>query len=125
MMHCRSTDKLVHVIDPKPHLLVVHSAHIDLGEDVLKAGVLSLLIDVIHATRNVEKRDHFFDILVHHECVGFARRLKNVVTGSCNPVVLQVSPGAFNYVAMDRSGMSMAAKNPSATYSQQVAPLPV
>src|SRR3954452_13800073 len=61
-----SAHELLDVTGPKPHFLVMRSAHVDLREDVFETSILSLLIDVVHATADVEERGHLFYILINH-----------------------------------------------------------
>ena len=76
------------------------AAHFDLGVDVLKAGLTALFVDVDHAAADVEEGDHLVDPFVHHQGVRFARWLKDVAARGGNPVVLQVTPRAFDDIPM-------------------------
>src|SRR5690242_14588291 len=98
--------ELVYIIAAEPYFGIVFPAHIDLGEDILKAGVLPLFIYVIHTPGNVEEGNHLFDILVHKERVGLPGRFKDVVVSACGPVVLEITPRAFEHVAVNGSGMT-------------------
>ena len=86
-------------------------AHVYLGEDILKSGVLVLFIDVIHAPGNIEEGNHFLNILVNQERVGFAGRLKNVVASARDPIMLEISPGPLEDVAVNGSRVSMTTED--------------
>ena len=113
-----SPDKLIDIALAQARSGVMSTAHIDLCKYVFKARVVSLLIDVVHATGDLEISDHLFDIGVDRQCVCLAGRFEDKVACPCNPIVLEISPASFEYVAEDGGRVAMAAENASSSNTQ-------
>ena len=120
--HCRLPDELIDVISSEPYLDVMAPAHVDLREYVFEPGIPILLIDVVHASGDVEERDHLIGG-IDDQGVSFARRFEDVITGLRCPVMLEIMPTAFDHVPVNRGGMPVPAEEPSPSHAQQVAPL--
>jgi hypothetical protein len=100
-------------------------AHVDLDEDIFESGVPILFVDVVHATGNVEKGDHLFNVGVHRERVSFAGRFEHVIAGASDPIVFQISPGSLDHIAVYGGRMAMPAQNAGSANTQEIAPLAV
>src|SRR4051794_22002277 len=118
-----SADELVDIVRPQPDLGIVPAAHVDLGEHVLEAAVPVLLVEVVHAARDVEEGHHLLAVLGHPERVDLAWRLEDVGAGLRHPLVLEVLPAAAQDEAVDRVGVEVAREDAGLADAQQVAPL--
>src|SRR4051795_7205543 len=87
--------------------------------------MVAFLVDVVHTARDVEERDHLFHVGVDSQRVGFAGWLEHVIARPCDPVMLQVSPGALNHIPMDWRRMAVAAENSRTSNAKKIAPLAV
>jgi hypothetical protein len=121
----KSANELINVTLAQPNLNIVPAAHIYFGEDILKSSVPVLVVDIVHTARDIEERNHLFNILIDHKRMSLAGRLKNVIPGARDPIVLEIAPGALEDVAMNGSWMPVPAENSRAANTKQIAPLAV
>ena len=114
----RLANKLVDIVCAEPGLSIMLAAHVDFGEDVFVSRMFVALVHIVHTAGNIEEGNHFVHILVDHQRMGFARRLKDVVAGPRNPIMLKIAPGALDHIAMDGRGMAVPAERPGPPHAQ-------
>jgi hypothetical protein len=80
-------------------------AKIDFGKHVLIALDLTIWIDINHRAIHLKQRNHFRNVVLHHQRVRLARRLINIRPFRSRPIVFQVMPAALEHKAVYRLRM--------------------
>ena len=84
-----------------------------------------LVIVVDQGTADVKQSDHLVNVIVHDQRMYLARRFKNVHALSGDPIMLQITPLAFDDIAVDRCRVTMPAEYAGPTNSQQIHPFTI
>src|SRR4051794_15459562 len=107
MKNAGSSNELVHVIFAQAHGCIVFAAHLDLGEDVFVARVVTVWITIEHHTVHLKIRDHFLDVFRHIQGMGLAGRFVDVASFCRGPFMLEVFPSSLQYESMNALRMTM------------------
>ena len=86
------SNKLFGIAVTKPKGGIVLSAHINFSEDVLITLYGPIGINIDHGAIDLKHRDHFHDVAIHHQGMGFSRSLVNIGALGCYPIMFEVSP---------------------------------
>lgn len=71
-------DELIDVTLAKACSDIVLAAFVDAGEDIVKAGAVSVRVAIDHRAIDLKHGDHFLDMRIDDERVRFARRFIHI-----------------------------------------------